>query len=146
MGEIIVNSAKSLKAAQDELAEMFRVKKFVSFVPKFGKKRSLDQNAISHAWYEQVARELGEEDARGVKRYCKLHFGVPILRAEDADFRAAYNGAILRSLSYEQKLTAMDILPVTSTMTTMQLHKYMLDVQEHYLGRGVELKFPPEDE
>lgn len=145
MPEIIVNSEQSLQAAIGELRELFRTRRFFSFVPKFGKKRSLDQNAISHAWYEQVARELREDDARGVKRFCKLHFGVPILRAEDEDFRAAYNGSILRSLSYEQKIQAMDILSVTSVMTTKQLHQYMLDMQEHYRKHGVQLEFPPDE-
>lgn len=145
MAEIIVNSEQSLQSAIGELRELFKARRYVSFIPKFGKKRSLDQNAISHAWYEQVARELREDDARGVKRFCKLHHGVPILRAEDAEFREAYDGAILRTLTYEQKLQAMDVLPVTSRMTTVQLHAYMLEVQEHYRKLGVYMKFP-EDE
>lgn len=145
MAEVIVNSEQSLSQAIGDLRELFKTRKFFSFVVKFGKKRSISQNSISHAWYEQVARELREDDARGVKRYCKLHFGVPLLRAEDAEFKEAYDGAILRTLTYEQKLQAMDVLPVTSRMTTVQLHQYMLDVQDHYRGR-VALEFPPEDE
>lgn len=145
MTEIIVNSEQSLQSAIGELRELFKARRYFSFIPKFGKKRSLDQNAISHAWYEQVARELREDDARGVKRFCKLHHGVPILRAEDAEFREAYDGAILRNLTYEQKLQAMDVLPVTSRMTTVQLHAFMLEVQEHYRKLGVYLKFPEDD-
>lgn len=145
MAQIIVNSEQSLQSAIGELRELFKTRKFFSFVVKFGKKRSNDQNAISHAWYEQVARELREDDAKAVKRFCKLHYGVPILRAEDAEFREAYDSAILRTLSYEQKLQAMDVLPVTSRMTTIQLHAYMLEVQEHYRKQGVTLEFPPED-
>ncbi len=142
--EIIVNSEQSLQSAIGELRELFKTRKFFSFVVKLGKKRSNDQNAISHAWYEQVARELREDDARGVKRYCKLHFGVPILRAEDNEFREAYDATIRRHLAYEEKLIAMDVLPVTSRMTTVQLHQYMLDVQDHYRG-CVALEFPQED-
>ena len=36
----------------------------------------------------------------------------------------------------------MDIWPVTSRMTTVQLSRYMEDVQGHFLGRGVRLEFP----
>jgi hypothetical protein len=90
-----------------------------------------------------VARELREDDERGVKRFCKLHFGVPILRAEDDEFREAYDGSILRVLSYEQKLVAMDMLPVTSRMNTTQLKRYTDDVQDHYRG-CVDLQYPVE--
>ena len=140
---LTINSETTLQAAIGELRSMWRERKYLTLTAKAGKGRSLDQNAISHAWYEQVARELREDDPRGVKRYCKLHFGVPILRAEDAEFRESYDGSILRTLSYEQKLVAMDLLPVTSIMTTAQLSKYMADVQEHYRGR-VQLEFPVE--
>ena len=106
--------------------------------------RSLDQNAISHAWYEQLARELPEDDARGWKRMCKLHFGVPILRAEDEHFREFYDGALKR-LNYEQKLAAMEYVPVTSIMTKAQLSRYLEDMQASFASqRSVYLEFPAE--
>jgi len=142
MTEIIVNSETALQSCIGELRELFKTRKYFSLKPKFGKGRSGDQNAISHAWYAQVARELREDDERGVKRFCKLHFGVPILRAEDDEFREAYDGTIRGALSYPQKLVAMDMLPVTSRMTTIQLSKYMQDVQDHYAKHGVALVFP----
>ncbi len=139
-----INSETTLQSFIGELRETWKARKFLTVTLKAGKGRSLDQNAISHAWYAQVARELREDDKRGVKRFCKLHFGVPILRAaEDDYFREVYDTAIKYTLSYEQKLVAMDMLPVTSDMTTLQLHQYMLDVQAHYDGR-VKLEFPPD--
>lgn len=105
--------------------------------------RSLDQNAISHAWYEQLARELREDDAIGHKCYCKLHHGVPILRAEDGEFREAYD-ATIKGMNYEQKLKAMRILPVTSLMTKPQLSKYLEAIQSDFDRRGVRLEFPDE--
>ena len=143
--KLTINSETTLQSAIGELRTLWRDKRYLTVTVRTGKDRSLDQNAISHAWYEQVARELREDDARGVKRYCKLHFGVPILRAEDDEFRAAYDGSILRTMNYEQKLAAMDILPVTSRMTTAQLSRYMEEVQAHYWGR-VALEFPPDEE
>ena len=137
-----VNSETSLQSVIGDLRELWRDRKFLTLSVKAGKGRSLDQNAISHAWYAQVARELREDDERGVKRYCKLHFGVPLLRAEDEEFREAYDRVIRPRLSYEEKLEAMDILPVTSRMTTKQLSRYMEDVQAHYVARGVQLEFP----
>jgi hypothetical protein len=67
--EVIVNSERSLLEAQDYLAKLFAKHKFVSFTPAVRKKkRSLDQNAHSHVWYAQLAKELPEDDARGWKR------------------------------------------------------------------------------
>ncbi len=107
------------------------------------KPRSIDQNSISHAWYSQIAAELREDDELGWKCYCKLHHGVPILRAGDEEFRGVYDKAI-KSLTYEQKLGVMRILPVTSLMTKPQLSAYLEAVQADFLARGVALEFPQE--
>ena len=141
MTQIIINSEQTLSNAIGQMREWFREKKYFTVNAKFGKKRSLDQNAMSHAWYLQVANELRENTAVEVKRYCKLHFGVPILRAENDDFRTSYD-AVIRPLDYEKKLLAMDILPVTSLMTTLQLSQYCEAVQMHYIDKGVQLEFP----
>jgi hypothetical protein len=103
----------------------------------------LNQNALAAVWYEQIARELGEDTPEGVKAECKLRFAVPILRAEEEDFRQMYDGAIKGRLSYEQKLAVMRFLPATSLMNTDQLSRYLQDVQKAYAGR-VELCFPEE--
>ena len=71
-------------------------------------KRSLDHNAISHIWYAQVANELRENTPEGVHCECKLRFGVPILRAEDDDFRAFYDRAIGQHLQIG--VATMDLL------------------------------------
>jgi hypothetical protein len=146
MNPVVVNSEISLQSIIGELRSMWHEHRYLRVTVKTGKDRSLDQNSISHAWYEQVARELREYDALGVKRYCKLHFGVPILRAEDAEFREFYDTAIKRHLSYEQKLKAMDMVPVTSLMSVKQLSAYLIEMQEHYKTRDVKLVFPASDE
>lgn len=102
------------------------------------KRRSRAQNAFSHAWYEEIAQALPEDDALGWKCYCKLHHGVPILRAEDDEFREAYDGAI-KGLTYEQKLLAMRVFPVTSRMNVRQLTKYADAVREDFGARGISL-------
>ncbi|MUV13556.1 hypothetical protein GN331_04960 [Lysobacter sp. HX-5-24] len=140
---MIVNSDTSLQSAIGELREQYRVHRFVQVKIVAGKKRSVEQNAVLHGWFGQVARELREDDERGVKRFCKLHFGVPLLRAEDEEFRDAYD-RVVRPLPYESKLIAMDILPVTSAMTTKQLDKCMTDIQDHYAKHGVALVYPRE--
>jgi hypothetical protein len=105
--------------------------------------RTLPQNNFTHAWYTQIAAELPEDDAKGWKCYCKLHHGVPILRAENEDFRLAYDSTI-KGMTYEQKLAVMAILPVTSLMGRKQLSKYAEAVQADFLSKGVRLEFPVE--
>ena len=106
--------------------------------------RSRNQNSLSHAWYEQISRELGEDSPEGVKAFCKLHYGVPILRAENDHFREAYDETI-RPMEYEKKVKIMGEpmnLPVTSLMSKKQLNRYLELLQTEFTARGVKLEFP----
>lgn len=143
MTALVINSDQSMQSVFGKLRELYREHRYIKISAKTGKARSTDQNSISHAWYEQLSRELKEDDVIGWKCYCKLHHGVPILRAEDEEFRTAYDSAI-KGLSYEQKLAAMRILPVTSLMTKPQLSKYLEAMQEDFRAKGVYLEFPDE--
>lgn len=140
MAEWIANSEAALQTAFGDLRELWRAKKYLRIKATAGTKRSLDQNAIAAVWYGQVANELREGSALDVKCECKLTIGVPILRAEDPEFREAYD-AVLKRLTYEQKLIAMRAWPVTSLMTKDQLNQYLKAMQDAYDGR-VALTFP----
>lgn len=115
--------------------------KYTLKLTKYQKKRSLDQNAQSFVWYEQIAQELKEDDITGWRRFCKLSFGVPILRAHDSEFRELYDKCIKRSLSYQEKLIAMDVLPVSSRMNTELFNLYFTAMQDHFIKLGVNLEF-----
>lgn len=143
MSTVYVNSEPLLSKLIGDLRQQWREHKFLRVSVKTGKDRSLDQNAIAHAWYQQVADELREQSALQVKAECKLLYGVPILRAEDDEFREFYDGAVKNALSYEQKLKAMEFIPVTSLMRVKQLSAYLVAMQEGFRGR-VALEFPPE--
>lgn len=143
MSTIVINSADSLQRAFGELRELWSQHKFLRLGVNAGADRSLPQNAITHVWYGQIARELREDDALGWKCYCKLHHGVPILRAEDDEYRETYD-AVIKPLSYEKKLIAMRQWPVTSLMSKEQLSKYAGMVQADFSQRGVILEFPQE--
>lgn len=141
MSTMVINSAESLQSVFGELRAQYERYKFLRVSSKAGVSRSIPQNAVTHVWYGQIARELREDDELGWKCYCKLHHGVPILRAEDDEFRETYDGAI-KGLSYEQKLKVMRLFPVTSLMTKEQLSKYAEAVQADFARRGVRLEFP----
>lgn len=144
MTKATINSDTSLQDLIGELRETYRVHRFLNVTYTTGKARSLDQNAIGHAWYEQVSRELREDTALGVKQFCKLHYGVPILRAESGEFRALYD-MVIKPLTYERKLAAMSAWPVTSLMTKDQLSQYLTAMQQGYAG-SVRLEFPETEE
>ena len=59
-----------------------------------GADRSHDQNALQWLWATEVATQLGDREAADVQAEWKLEIGVPILRADDPDFRAAYDKAV----------------------------------------------------
>ena len=133
----------TLSEAIGELRASYAKHRRLKLVIRAGK-RSLDHNAISHVWYAQVATELRENTPEGVHNECKLRFGVPILRAEDEEFRAFYDMAIKNALTYEQKVEAMRFLPVTSLMTPAQMKRYLDDMQASYQGI-VQLEYPKQE-
>jgi len=63
-------------------------------VKPYTEQRTDLQNRLSHGWYGELAEGIKEHDAIGYKCFCKLHFGVPIMRAEDDEFREVYDSAI----------------------------------------------------
>lgn len=108
------------------------------------RRRTEAQNGIQHVWHMEAATQLRDGTAEDYRAYCKLHFGVPILRAEDAEFRAQYD-SIVRPLPYEQKLALMKApidFPTTRLMTVKQKSAYLDAICQHYMGLGVRLTIP----
>ena len=108
-----------------------------------GAPRSIEQNSTQRMWLLE-AQEQGDQTAEQYRGYCKLHFGVPILRAENDEFKKIYD-EVIRPLPYEQKLAIMQVpvdLPVTSQMTTKQKAKYLDCIYTHFLSLGFALTEP----
>jgi len=109
-----------------------------------GGKRSSQQNRLQRQWMNEIAEQLPEYTAEGWRGFCKLCFGVPILRSDDEEFRAAYDEKI-KPLPYETKLACMSVpldIPVTSRMNTRQKKQYLDAVHAHFSERGVMLSNP----
>ena len=111
---------------------------------KKGVDRSLEQNRLAFKWYSEIADQLSDMSTAEYHAFCKLHYGVPILRAEDDEWREVYDAAI-KPLPYEMKLKAIVIMPVTSHMTTKQMTQYLDTVREEFARRGVMLTQPDEE-
>lgn len=109
-----------------------------------GKHRTNDQNRLQRLWVNEIAEQLGDRTPEEVRGYCKLAFGVPLLRAENEVFRISYD-KIVKPLAYEQKLALM-MEPfdfgVTRIMTTRQKTAYLDGIYRHFTEQGVVLTNP----
>ena len=142
--KISVNSAAKLSEAITKLTAAYRQHKFVVVSLRPGKDRTLDQNALWFALYQRIAQMTQIGDVEDARRYCKLHFGVPIMRNADADFRDAWNRMFLH-LTYEQKLELMgpcaifgpDGFPVTRLFNREQGIAYTDKIVTEFSAKGV---------
>ncbi len=142
--KISVNSPTKLSEAINRLTAMYREKKFVVVSFRPGKDRTLDQNALWFSLYQRIAQMTEIGDVEDARRYCKLHFGVVIMRNADADFRDAWNRLFLH-LPYESKLEMMgpcsifgpDGFPVTRLFDRAQGIAYTEMVIAEFSARGV---------
>lgn len=110
---------------------------------KDGVARSLNQNALQRMWVNELA-EQGDMTAEEYRGYCKLHFGIPILRAENDEFCETYD-RLIRPLDYEVKVQYMMApldFPVTRLMTTKQTTKYLDAIYDFWTAKGMKLTVP----
>ena len=70
-----------------------------------GAPRSIEQNKLQRMWMNEL-EEQGDMRAEEYRGYCKLHFGIPILRAENEVFCEKYD-RLIRPLDYEVKIEYM---------------------------------------
>jgi hypothetical protein len=109
-----------------------------------GGRRTNEQNKLQRLWMNEAADQLPEFNAEQWRGFCKLHFGVPVLRDADDDFRKGYDETV-KPLPYGTKLACMMVpidLPVTSRMNTRQKKAYLDAVHQYFSDRGVALTNP----
>lgn len=126
------------------LAGLDDSKSWVVTITQHKKKRSVEQNKLQQLWHTEAFQQLRDESAEDKRSYCKLHFGVPILRAESAQFREQYD-KVVRPLPYETKLALMKIpfdFPVTRLMNTEQKTRFLDAIYQYYTSQGVRLTQP----
>ena len=113
-------------------------------VEVYKKKRSIEQNKLQRKWLNEAADQLKEFTAEEYRGYCKLHFGVPILRSENEDFREAYD-RVIRPLSYEKKILCMCVpldFQITRLMDTKQHATFLDAMYQFFTGLGAKLTDP----
>lgn len=139
------NRIVETEQARDMLVKFIMGKKLpITVSIADGKHRTNDQNHLQRKWVLEISSQLGDRTPEEVRGYCKLHFGVPILRNENDAFRAEYD-AIIMPLPYEHKLKLMMVpfdFGVTRIMTTRQKTAYLDAVHRHFSEQGVILTNP----
>lgn len=108
-----------------------------------GAPRSIEQNRLQRKWLLEAELQ-GDQTAEEYRGYCKLNFGVAILRNENEVFREKYD-RIIRPLSYKVRLELMMVpldFPITRIMNTKQKTKYLDHMYEFFTGLGFELTQP----
>lgn len=116
---------------------------YIVTITEQGDERSDRQNRLQQLWHTEAAQQLRDETAEEKRAYCKLHFGVPILR-NDESFRADYD-RVIKPMDYQTKLALMAEpfdFPVTRLMTVKQKKQFLDAIWNHYTGLGVRLSHP----
>ncbi len=109
-----------------------------------GKKRSVAQNRLQRQWLNEIAEQRPEKTAEEWRGYCKLHFGVGILKAGHEGFNDVYN-RLIQPMEYDAKIELMMIptyFNVTRLMTTKQTTEYFDLIARHFAEQGVVLTDP----
>lgn len=110
------------------------------------KKRSLSANALQHAWIKEISEYTGHSII-DIARYLKLEIGLPILMydaetQDEIDTARKIQWTVkkigLDELPYDKRVKIMDMLQVTSIMSSRQHTEYRDQVKAHY-APGLEL-------
>lgn len=112
-----------------------------TFEWRLGRDRSGEQNRLQFLWAREASEQRGDMTAEEVRSEWKLRFGVPIMREDSPEFRETYD-LLIKPLSYEQKLKAMDLISVTSLMKVKQMVRFLDAIQRECGEQGVRLTDP----
>ena len=109
--------------------------------------RTPSQNNMIYALYRQIAEQKKNEGwgFEDVRSYCKLHFGIPILRASDQKFCQQYDEKV-KGLDYETKLFIVSHMDVTSDFTVEEATQYIDTMIEAWQKQGCYLADPRQEE
>lgn len=143
MAEYIIEQETERKALIEGLS---KAKLPLSVQVQQGRHRTSAQNRLMNKWYREIATQW-YETPEYVRGYCKLHFGIPLLREGNEIFKEKYD-AVLKNKTYEDKLALMQFpfeLPVTSLMSVKQHKEYLDRMSQFFIEKGFELTEPDDD-
>tara|TARA_Y100000310_G_scaffold275571_1_gene292183 strand:+ start:133 stop:597 length:465 start_codon:yes stop_codon:yes gene_type:complete len=101
-----------------------------------GRQRSGLQNALQHAMYREIGKQLYGGDFVHAKAECKLTLGVPLLRQDSEEFKRLYDRSI-RPKPYGEKLEIIALIDVSSLLSMAEAHNYIDAIYDTYAMKGV---------
>ena len=110
-------------------------------ISEYSGKRRDAQNRLAFQWYRDISEQMADNTPEFYRAFCKLYFGVGILKAHDDEFRGKYD-EIIRPLPYEKKMALMlppIEIPVTSRLNIKQMSQYLETLNKYWLEKGVTL-------
>ncbi len=105
------------------------------------KDRTAEQNRMLWMWNTEVSMFLGDMTREEVHWYCKLYFGIPILRRDNVAFEDVWQRCF-HQLPVETQQEAMSFVDVTSRFNVKQASEYMDAVLRHWSQQGCVLTVP----
>jgi hypothetical protein len=109
-----------------------------------GRDRTKEQNRLQFLWAREAAEQRGDRTTEEQRNEWKLRYGVPIMRADSPQFREVYD-RLIKPLSYEEKIGAMELIAVTSLMRVRQMVQYLDAIERECAEEGVKLTDPDPD-
>lgn len=98
--------------------------------------RSLPQNRLIYKIYQRIGRALYGGDELHARRECKLVCGCRILYRDRQEFAQTFD-LVIRPLTQETRLKAMDLIDVSSIMKVKQSTEYIKLMMQVYTEKGV---------
>lgn len=129
--KLIINSDLSLVEAIKALKDTYKEHKWAQLTLNAGT-RTLKQNAWWNKGYQMLSMQ-GDQTFLEYRCYCKYTLGLPILMEAYPD-EAEPLKAMLKSISYENRLKFMLNYPVTSRFNLAQGKQYIEEMIAHYSG------------
>lgn len=108
-------------------------------------------NRLSHAIYNEAAKQLGDQHPDEVKAFCKYTYGIPTLchdPVEGEEYMDWYR-RLLEGVPYEERIARMHeshkfCVPVTRLMDDFQISRYIKRCVYHFSQQGIVILTPKE--
>src|SRR5680860_551256 len=118
-----INSDQTLKDFFCKVAEDYAAQHYLRGSYLIGPNRTIPQNRMDFELYTLIAEFQGLplQDVRNIH---KLNHGIPIIRRDD-ESKNIRIGRLIDHLTYEEQVSAMELVNVTSIMTRPQQAEYI---------------------
>ncbi len=106
--------------------------------------RSKAQNKLLFKWYGEISKQSGDS-LENVRNELKFRLGCQILcqNPKNDDFRAFYE-SLMSMYTYEQCVSAMAFVGVSSLMNVKEFTEYLRQIEFYSVNQGYVLTHPDE--